>query len=962
MNNDLAWLGVLCNLGKCYLDRFEARGDLVDLSCAFDCLARALSRASIEDVQYPSCLDALGSAYMCRLKCGGQLSDLDTALQYRVQAVSLTPNTHDDKPSMLINLGVSYWKKYEHLGQLADLNEAIENQKKATLLMRDEHPGIPVCLGNLGASHLTRYKRLGEIQDLDLAISYQDRAVQLMADDHPGKPGYISNLGNAYHSHYKRVGDLISLEKAIQHHEKAVDLSPDGSINKPGYLNNLGIVYQGRYEHLGQLIDLDTSINCKRQSVHLTPEAHPMRAARLNNLGNSYEIRFERLGELSDLDTSIDTKRQAVLLTKGEDPYRPGRLNDLSVAYHTRYLKLGDLGDLESGIVMQSEAVELTADNDSNKPIYFNSLGSLYHARYLHLRNLADLDSAIRQRTLASELTPVDHPRKLMILNNLSGVHHSRFRHLGLQEDLDRAISYMRLAIERVPDDHLQRSELLAGLAELYYAQYDISKDRCDINQALSYLQQAVSFTGGHPHVKQKAARQWARWGTQQKDSMEGYRNFMLLIPQVVWLGLATENRYEATADIADVALEAATKAIQLREYEQALEWLEQGRSIVWNQMIKLRSPLESVHVVNPTLAEEIKSVAQELNCAVSLHDPVTSRTESFTYPEEATQRHHRLAEKWENLVEQIRSHREMNHFLSPVKASDLLAASHLGAVVVVVNYVSTTSYSFKEVGLMLWEGIAKPVLKSLGYDNPISTLKNRPRIIWCVTGPLSQLPLHAAGDYSQPHCALSDYAVSSYTPTLSALLAPGVNHAHFSGVALKELEQVETHVQGVPITRLDGVNASKLSVLDAMEQHSWLHLACHAGQNVTNPAASAIYLSDGPLDLGAIAQKNLKNASLAFLSACQTASGDKRLSEEAIHLAAGMILAGYRSVVATMWPIEDQDAPLVAAKFYDYVFSNLGGNEPDFARALQYAVESLKDQVGVDEYERWAPYIHIGR
>ncbi|KAJ6487356.1 hypothetical protein DFH09DRAFT_841575, partial [Mycena vulgaris] len=41
-------------------------------------------------------------------------------------------------------------------------------------------------------------------------------------------------------------------------------------------------------------------------------------------------------------------------------------------------------------------------------------------------------------------------------------------------------------------------------------------------------------------------------------------------------------------------------------------------------------------------------------------------------------------------------------------------------------------------------------------------------------------------------------------------------------------------------------------------------------------------------------------------LSACQTARGAKGLQEESVHLAAGMLLAGYRGVIATMWSIMD--------------------------------------------------------
>lgn len=45
-------------------------------------------------------------------------------------------------------------------------------------------------------------------------------------------------------------------------------------------------------------------------------------------------------------------------------------------------------------------------------------------------------------------------------------------------------------------------------------------------------------------------------------------------------------------------------------------------------------------------------------------------------------------------------------------------------------------------------------------------------RIWWCATGPLAFLPIHAAGIYGGTALpTLSDFAISSYTPTIRALV-----------------------------------------------------------------------------------------------------------------------------------------------------------------------------------------------
>ena len=148
------------------------------------------------------------------------------------------------------------------------------------------------------------------------------------------------------------------------------------------------------------------------------------------------------------------------------------------------------------------------------------------------------------------------------------------------------------------------------------------------------------------------------------------------------------------------------------------------------------------------------------------------------------------------------------------------------------------------------------------------------------------------------------------------------------------------------------------------MKDFSSIHLACHASQNALR---SSFHLHDGPLDLRTIIRNDMDSADLAYLSACQTSVGDERLPEEVVHLAAGMMAAGYRSVVATMWSIGDKSAPEVAESFYTHLLSRegdhggLGGERA--AVALYEAVKELrmKSDLSEDSLLKWVPYVHFG-
>jgi CHAT domain-containing protein len=198
----------------------------------------------------------------------------------------------------------------------------------------------------------------------------------------------------------------------------------------------------------------------------------------------------------------------------------------------------------------------------------------------------------------------------------------------------------------------------------------------------------------------------------------------------------------------------------------------------------------------------------------------------------------------------------------------------------------------------------------------------------WCVTGELSFLPVHAAGSYhtTSAVCA-SDYIVSSYIPKLHSLTkardawAP-IRRSDLTGLviceesshssstkylpeAAKEARIVRecfesAHAQVLNIMSTQTMRAELLSLLENAPAHV-LHLACHGIQSA-DPLNSAIMLHDGQLTIENIMQLKLSQATVAYLSACQTAKGDQNAPDQAVHIAASMLFCGFRSVIGTLW------------------------------------------------------------
>lgn len=80
-------------------------------------------------------------------------------------------------------------------------------------------------------------------------------------------------------------------------------------------------------------------------------------------------------------------------------------------------------------------------------------------------------------------------------------------------------------------------------------------------------------------------------------------------MPELVGLGTTIDRRYTILTGTGDIAKQAASYAISHKNYSRALEWLEQGRSVVWNQILQLRTPVDDLSKVNPALAQRLEEV-----------------------------------------------------------------------------------------------------------------------------------------------------------------------------------------------------------------------------------------------------------------------------------------------------------------------------------------------------------------
>ena len=169
-------------------------------------------------------------------------------------------------------------------------------------------------------------------------------------------------------------------------------------------------------------------------------------------------------------------------------------------------------------------------------------------------------------------------------------------------------------------------------------------------------------------------------------------------------------------------------------------------------------------------------------------------------------------------------------------------------------------------------------------------------------------------------------------------------------------------------VTLLKDVEATIEQVKKEMESSSWVHFACHSRQHKENPLQSGVHLHNGCLELSEIIKLQIPNSKFAFLSACHTSKGDAKLSEEVVHIAAGMLAAGYQSVVGTMWSISDAYGPKFSGWFYEYLLDKMESGELNCnhaAYALDHATRKVCETFEEPDSDFalliWVPYVHFG-
>ena len=223
--------------------------------------------------------------------------------------------------------------------------------------------------------------------------------------------------------------------------------------------------------------------------------------------------------------------------------------------------------------------------------------------------------------------------------------------------------------------------------------------------------------------------------------------------------------------------------------------------------------------------------------------------------------------------------------------------------------------------------------LYNLLIDPIISQLPASGSLTIVPYGPLHKLPFHALFDGS--HHLIESFQIS-YLPTSHLLLKTESNHDvtveratkkqalifGYSGQghlphALDEAKMLATLLSGNCYLEEE---ATIERLLHEAEDSPLIHLATHGHSRLDSPNFSSVLLADGQLNAIDAFGMNLSQCELVTLSGCETGLSLSGGGDEQLGLGRAFLAAGAKSLVISLWPVEDAATSELMQHFYQHL------------------------------------------
>ena len=837
-----------------------------------------------------------GGAYGNLGNAYDSLGDFQQAIEYHQKHLQISKEVGDraGEGGAYGNLGNAY-------DSLGDFQQAIEYHQKHLQISKEvgDRAGEGRAYGNLGNA----YDSLGDFQQ---AIEYHQKHLQISKEvgDRAGEGRAYGNLGNAYHS----LGDF---QQAIEYHQKDLQISKEvgDRAGEGGAYGNLG----NAYHSLG---DFQQAIEYHQKHLQISKEVGD-RAAEgraYGNLGNAYQ-------SLGDFQQAIEYHQKHLQISKevGDRAGEGGAYGNLGNAYDS-------LGDFQQAIEYHQKDLQISKEvgDRAGEGGAYGNLGNAY-------RSLGDFQQAVEYHQKALQISKEvgDRAREGSAYGNLGNA----YRSLG---DFQQAIEYHQKNLHISKEVGDQNGEAIS-----HYC--------LGLNfQCLGSLSEAVDS-----YQSSVKLFDTVRALIQSEDSWKrSFRELHQKVYTALWRGL-----------------------LKMGKNDEALFAAEQGRAQALGDILTMQYGLTALPPPSHDAKESISHISRELSTQTAFLAIDESKSNIW------------VLGRGNNVVFRQRKIEGGRALDDPVCVLLETAFKNIGAGVGVrcenrtMDELTGAPPSTREAETTARESspCTNNALQPL-YDviiSPIADLLHGEELVIVPDGPLCLAPWAALSECYRIRTVPSLTSLKLITslpeeyhsksgallvgdPCVKGVLVEGRNPLSQLPYAKQEVEMIGEILKTSPLT---GKEATKAEVLTRMTSVGLVHIAAHGRKETgeialaPNPGWTSKFPEekDFMLKMSDVQAVRLR-ASLVVLSCCHSGRGEILKSEGVVGLARAFLCAGARSVLVSLWAIDDEATMEFMKGFYQHLREGKSSSV-----ALHQAMKLLRDSEKFSAMKHWAPFVLIG-
>ncbi|MEG4089508.1 CHAT domain-containing protein [Microcoleus sp. Pol12B4] len=895
------------------------------------------------------------------------------------------------------NLGMAYSNRIEGV-RAANIEEAIACYREALIVYTPENypENWAVAQNNLGIAYRNRIEGVRAANIEEAIICFRLALKVCTREDYPEQWAMTqNNLGIAYSDRIEGVR-AENIEEAIACYREALKVYTREAYPEKWATtqNNLGNAYSERIEGV-RAANIEEAIACYRKALKVrTPENYPEQwAATQNNLGIAYNHRREgvRAGNIEEATACF---RLALKVYTREDFSEKWATtqNNLGIAYNDRREGVR-AGNIEEAIACYREALKVRTREayPEDWAGTQNNLGTAYSERREGVR-AANIEEAIACYWEALKVaTRENYPEYWAMTQHNLGLTYSERREGVRATNIEEAISYFRLALEirtptAFPLDCLQSGRNLgntaftAGFWDIALEGFEkaiqaVEKSRSwatsdDIRQqilaeSIGVYEKAIQACVNSNQLE-KAIEYCDRTRAQRlvdlMHSNDLYASGKILPAVQKYLEEFEAKQREIDAEVeqlrkpsegnkelASVASQSRSRA-DLSAYTEKIQELEGEKQQIWENIRSLDPVLAGQVQVDPMEFAAMQQLIDNSQTAILCFYTTDDDTHVFViYKDQAPQIHTCQGEglaTFQNWIGQS--------WLSPYLQDRKIWQQGMG------EFLSQLSQRLKVDELIgnCLDGIEELIVipHLFLHQIPLAALPIEPPQPRAGTGAPPLLRVFLGDKFLiryVPSCRILEYC--NQRPTIESpkygIVENATDDLYFTPFECEQIAEIVTKPE-----RLKGSQEATVAAYRNLAQNvNVMHSSHHAVSRLENPLESRLFLGDGSITLGELMTPGwrLPQLSDVFMSCCETNLGGTEITDNLLSLGTVFLCAGARSVVSTLWAVDDFATSLFSIFYYQYRREALSRPE-----ALRRAQVRLRTISGAELKELYHPQI----